>query len=173
VKAIIRERPELQPPRADVRIESPLPRVLGHRALLTQCFSNLLGNAVKYVAPHVQPRIRLWAEVVDSGELMVHRPPGYQPSTINHQLDQGHQLSTINPQPVRVWVEDNGIGIEKEFQERIFGLFERHAPSPEYPGTGVGLAIVRKAAERMGGTVGVESAPGQGSRFWVELSRAE
>jgi light-regulated signal transduction histidine kinase (bacteriophytochrome) len=49
------------------------------------------------------------------------------------------------------------------------GLFERNHTSAEFEGTGVGLAIVRKAAERMGGRVGVESEPGQGSRFWLEL----
>jgi signal transduction histidine kinase len=70
---------------------------------------------------------------------------------------------------VRVWVEDNGIGIAAEHQSRIFGLFERLHSGPTYSGTGVGLAIVRKGAERMGGRVGVESKLGKGSRFWVEL----
>jgi len=72
---------------------------------------------------------------------------------------------------VRVWVEDNGIGIAKDQQERIFGLFQRLHRQDAYPGTGVGLAIVRKAVERMGGTTGVESDPGQGSRFWLELAQ--
>ncbi|HTL58646.1 MAG TPA: ATP-binding protein [Candidatus Limnocylindrales bacterium] len=70
---------------------------------------------------------------------------------------------------VRIWVEDNGIGIAPEHHERIFGLFQRLADAQKYPGTGVGLALVKKGAERMGGRVGVESVPGQGSRFWVEL----
>ena len=70
---------------------------------------------------------------------------------------------------VRVWVEDNGIGIAPEHQSRIFGLFERLHSSSAYAGTGVGLAIVRKGAERMGGRVGVDSKVGKGSRFWVEL----
>lgn len=71
---------------------------------------------------------------------------------------------------VRFWVEDNGIGIPKEAQERIFEMFERAAP--EHEGSGIGLAIVRKAAELMGGKVGVQSKPGIGSRFWLELSSA-
>ena len=70
---------------------------------------------------------------------------------------------------VRVWLEDNGIGIPKELQHRIFGLFQRLHSQDEYPGTGLGLAIVRKAIERMGGQAGVESEPGRGSRFWLEL----
>lgn len=141
VSALLQEHPEFQPPQAQVRIERPLLPMLGHQALLTQCLANLLGNAVKYVAPGVQPRVRIHSEA------------------------RGDR--------VRLWVEDNGIGIEKGWEQKIFGLFERHAPQAQYEGTGVGLAIVRKAAERMGGGVGVESTPGQGSRFWVELSRAE
>ncbi len=74
---------------------------------------------------------------------------------------------------VRLWVEDRGIGIEKHALERIFALFGRNERAAEYEGTGIGLAIVRKAAERMGGRVGVESEPGKGSRFWVELGQAE
>jgi PAS domain S-box-containing protein len=70
---------------------------------------------------------------------------------------------------VRIWVEDNGIGIAPEHQEKVFGLFERLHNVTTYPGTGVGLAIVRKGMERMGGRVGLVSDPGQGSRFWLEL----
>lgn len=71
----------------------------------------------------------------------------------------------------RVWVEDNGIGIELEHQERIFRVFERLHGVEAYPGTGIGLAIVRRGLERMGGRSGVESEPGHGSRFWIELPR--
>ena len=73
---------------------------------------------------------------------------------------------------VRVWFEDNGIGIAPENQRRIFGIFQRMHSPKDYEGTGIGLAIVKKAAERMSGRVGVESKPGQGSRFWLELPAA-
>jgi PAS domain S-box-containing protein len=73
---------------------------------------------------------------------------------------------------VRLWVEDNGIGIAPEYHERLFRVFERlHGPDA-YPGTGIGLAIVRRGIERMGGSVGVESQVGAGSRFWLELPAA-
>jgi signal transduction histidine kinase/DNA-binding response OmpR family regulator len=87
----------------------------------------------------------------------------------------------VRPQ-VRVWAEerddrvyfrlrDNGIGIAPEYQERIFRIFERlHGPDT-YAGTGIGLSIVHKGVERMGGQVGVESAPDQGSTFWVGLRK--
>jgi signal transduction histidine kinase/DNA-binding response OmpR family regulator len=90
-------------------------------------------------------------------------------------------LPSVRPH-VRVWTEeqddrvclrlrDNGIGIAPEYQERIFRVFERlHGPET-YAGTGIGLAVVRKGIERLGGQVGVESAPGQGSTFWVELPK--
>ena len=70
---------------------------------------------------------------------------------------------------VRIWIEDNGIGIESQYYERIFGAFETLNSKTPYEGTGIGLAIVKQGMQRMGGEVGVESVPGSGSRFWIEL----
>jgi signal transduction histidine kinase len=72
---------------------------------------------------------------------------------------------------VRIWVEDNGIGIAQEDLEKIWNLFTRVHPE-RFEGAGIGLPLVRKAIERIGGTVGVESKEGQGSRFWLELPAA-
>lgn len=71
---------------------------------------------------------------------------------------------------VRLWFEDNGIGIAPAMQPWLFKMFQRL--SKHYDGTGIGLALVRKVAERMGGRVGVESEPGKGSRFWIDLNAA-
>jgi signal transduction histidine kinase len=69
-------------------------------------------------------------------------------------------------------VEDNGIGVAPQFHDKIFRVFERlHGPE-EYPGTGIGLAIVRKGVEGLGGKVGVESVAGRGACFWIELNGA-
>lgn len=73
---------------------------------------------------------------------------------------------------VRLWVEDNGVGVPPEYQGRLFQVFERLHQRDRYEGTGIGLAIVRKAMEKMGGHYGVESDGRQGSRFWIELLRA-
>jgi len=74
---------------------------------------------------------------------------------------------------IRLGVEDNGIGILAEHRDRIFRAFERLHGVEQYPGTGIGLAIVQKGIARLGGQVGFESTLGQGSRFWVELKSAE
>jgi signal transduction histidine kinase len=69
----------------------------------------------------------------------------------------------------RIVVDDNGIGISDEDQQRIFMPFVRLYSEQDFPGIGLGLPSVRKAVELMGGRVGVESKPGRGSRFWIEL----
>lgn len=139
VRQIVQERPELQSPKSEVRIDSLAP-VLAHEALLTQCLTNLLTNAVKFVAPGMKPQVRVRTQTEGT--------------------------------TVRLWVEDNGIGIPAEAQEKIFGIFERLHSRQAYEGTGIGLAIVKRAVERMGGRLGVESESGQGSRFWIELQKA-
>jgi len=73
---------------------------------------------------------------------------------------------------VRIEVDDNGIGISEEYVDRIFGVFQRLNKTEAYSGTGMGLAIVKRALDRMAGRVGLESTPGKGSRFWIELRPA-
>ena len=112
--------------------------VWAHHQTLVQAFTNLLSNALKFVAAGVRPEVRLWAE----------RP---------------------NSSRIRLWIEDNGIGIDAANHQRIFEVFHRLHGEEMYPGTGIGLALVKKSMERLGGQVGVQSALGKGSRFWIEL----
>jgi PAS domain S-box-containing protein len=79
--------------------------------------------------------------------------------------------SEISERTVRLWIEDEGIGIAPEHQKRIFQPFERLHGIESYQGTGIGLAIVRKGIERMRGRVGVESTASQGAKFWFELPK--
>jgi len=73
---------------------------------------------------------------------------------------------------VRLWIEDNGIGVTPADRARIFDLFSRASGAERYEGSGVGLAVVQRAVRRMGGHLGLESEPGSGSRFWVDLQPA-
>jgi PAS domain S-box-containing protein len=74
---------------------------------------------------------------------------------------------------VRTTVRDNGVGFPPASRSKLFQMFERLETASEFDGTGIGLALAKKAAERMGGQVGAEGVPGEGSRFWVELPRME
>jgi PAS domain S-box-containing protein len=71
---------------------------------------------------------------------------------------------------VRLWIRDNGIGIKSQYLNKLFQPFSRLVSDQDFPGTGIGLAIVSKGMERMGGEAGVESEPEKGSSFWIELA---
>ncbi len=136
---------------ARITVQSPLPAVKTHAFALTQAITNLVGNALKFVAPGTAPEVRIWAEPLAAGAR-------------SETLKRGFQTA------IRSNVEDNGIGIAQEDQARIFRVFERlHRGAPLIGGSGLGLAIVDKVMERLGGRAGVESETGKGSRFWIEL----
>src|ERR1043166_1219410 len=136
---ILETYPAFQALKNQVQVPPGLPLVQGNEAALTQCFSCLLDNAVKFAKPDQSPKITI------RGERIKDR--------------------------LRIWIEDEGIGIPKELQERIFGIFQKGSKGGE--STGIGLALVRKSVARMGGRVGVTSEPGLGSKFWIELGIAE
>lgn len=71
----------------------------------------------------------------------------------------------------RFTVQDNGIGVDPDARERIFGMFQRLHPGEDYPGTGIGLAICRSIVKRHGGEIWVDSVPGEGSEFHFTISR--
>lgn len=135
---------EIAEKQAQIRVAAPLPHVMADRATLIQVVVNLIGNAVKFVAPDIQPQIDIFATM---------------------ELQDNHDW-------IRLSIVDNGIGIAPEYQERVFRVFERLHGSESYPGTGIGLAIVRKGLDRMSGRAGVESQLGQGSHFWILLPNA-
>jgi PAS domain S-box-containing protein len=140
VREIVQQYPEMLAGGATMVIQEQLLSVIGHEPSLAQAISNLLNNAVKFVAPGTAPYVRIRTE------------------------QRGDHVC--------LWISDNGIGIKPEYQSRLFGMFERVHPEQRYEGTGIGLAIVRKAVERMGGKVGVESDGLTGSSFWIQLPAA-
>jgi signal transduction histidine kinase len=89
----------------------------------------------------------------------------------NNSIPQVRATAEEHDGLVRLNVRDNGIGIAPEHQERIWNVFERLHDRESYAGTGIGLAIVKRAADRMDGSSGVISHPGEGSTFWIELPR--
>ncbi len=144
LRGILDTYPEFIAHRPRIIIAGPLPVVLGNEAGLTQCFSNLINNAVKFVPEDREPDVRIRAEPV-------------------------FPESDPRGDWVRVWVEDKGVGISANMVPKLFHMFQRGSNSHE--GNGIGLALVRKVVERMGGKVGVMSELGQGSRFWIEIPR--
>lgn len=116
-------------------------------------------NSLPVVGGHFITLVQIMTNLLSNAIKFV--APNIQPKVVirSEQKQNSFQL----------WVEDNGIGIKPEYREKIFGVFERLHGIETYPGTGIGLAMVRKGVERMGGKVGVESQVGQGSRFFLEL----
>lgn len=100
---------------------------------------------------------------------------------LRNLIDNALKFSAMGPAPCveiggessgegyRLFVRDNGVGFDMQYHGRIFEIFQRLHRSEEYPGTGIGLAIVRKALQRMNGRIGVESQPGQGTTFTMEI----
>ncbi|MEH2097515.1 GAF domain-containing protein [Nostoc sp.] len=127
-----------------------LPKLIADSTQLTQVFQNLIGNAIKF-CQNQQPQIHIG----------VAKP--------NANLD-GENLNSIPS--VDEWlfsICDNGIGLESQYVERIFIIFQRLHGRDKYPGTGIGLAICKKIIERHGGRIWVESKPGQGSTFYFTI----
>jgi len=119
-----------------------LPIVLGDETQLIQLFQNLVGNAIKYQGGPDVPLIHV--------------------SAVSSEGDNKWVFS----------VNDNGLGIDDLYFEKIFGMFQRLHRRDEFDGTGIGLAICKKIVERHGGSISVESLPGQGSTFRFDLAAA-
>lgn len=125
-----------------------LPVVTGDESQLRRLLQNLVGNAIKYRG-EAAPRIHVAASRIEGAGIGL--PDGAPP--------RGWLLS----------VQDNGIGIEAKYYEKIFQLFHRLHGRESYPGTGLGLALCKRIVERHGGAIWVESVPGEGSTFYVAL----
>ncbi|MEA5516893.1 GAF domain-containing protein [Nodularia sp. UHCC 0506] len=143
----------------------PLPVVMVDPSQLTQVLQNLIANAIKFRG---KSPIKIHLGAVKA------EPTDQQLGGFIQNFDkpQTHYLNPPLPSPQNQWlfsVTDNGIGIESQYAERIFVIFQRLHSRSKYPGTGIGLAICKKIIERHGGRIWVESKPVQGSTFYFTI----
>ncbi|MBI5461875.1 MAG: PAS domain-containing protein [Gammaproteobacteria bacterium] len=132
-----------------------LPTLAADATQLRQLLQNLIGNALKYRG-ETAPRIHVAAQRIEAVA----------------RNAESAWLDWPDTAPTTGWllsVRDNGIGIDPQYRERIFQLFQRLHTRQEYPGTGLGLALCKRIVERHGGAIWVRSQPGEGAVFYVAL----
>jgi len=153
-------------------VKGPLGVVLGQRTFVHQCFSNLFDNALKFARAGYPIQIIVRSEPTLAGQeqaVLASSKAPFNPATSTDERANGvFQAGKFltDGSCLRVWVEDNGVGIPPEAHQKIFGIFER-ASDQTTEGTGIGLAIVARAMQRMQGACGVDSHVNEGSRFWL------
>jgi PAS domain S-box-containing protein len=138
---------DLEPRIAQIygRVETGfLPVILADRVQIAQLLQNLIANALKFHKPGQAPLVKVYGEL--------------------HRVRPGAAADHV-----QITVEDNGIGFDEKYLDRIFQVFQRLHGRTEFEGNGIGLAICRKIAERHGGDISATSAPGQGAKFVVTL----
>jgi PAS domain S-box-containing protein len=118
----------------------PLPVIFGDRGQMAQLFQNLIGNGLKFRKPGESPVVKIESEI----QAFASGAPGWQ-----------------------ITVQDNGIGFDEKYRDRIFQIFQRLHGRSEYEGTGIGLAICRKIVDRHGGVITAHSSPGAGAKFII------
>ena len=119
-----------------------LPTIEADPLQMRQLFQNLIGNALKFHREGVSPLVKVYAE------------------TISGDGDESF---------CRVTIEDNGIGFDEKYLDRIFTVFQRLHGRMEYEGSGIGLAVCRKIVERHGGQITAQSKEGEGAKFFIDL----
>ena len=129
---------------------SPLPTVHADATQLRQLFQNLIGNALKFRKQDTPPVIRIQAQAAAAPD------PGRDDSGNGHRRWQ-------------FTVQDNGIGFDEKYRDRIFEVFQRLHGRGEYEGSGIGLSLCRKIVSRHGGSISAESQLGVGSKFSILL----
>ena len=129
-------------------IRSPLPTIEADPTQMRQLFQNLISNAIKFRKENENPVINIYAK---------------------HHQKKAHLTATPGDEITQIYIEDNGIGFDEKYLDRIFNIFQR-LEGQKYEGSGIGLAICRKIAIRHGGDITAKSQPGVGTRFIITLA---
>jgi PAS domain S-box-containing protein len=127
-----------------------LPTIEADPLQMRQLLQNLIGNAFKFQPPTGQPVIKIEAKI--------------EKSPLATETDPLPDLDVCE-----LVVQDNGIGFDEKYSEKIFAMFQRLHGRSEYEGTGVGLAVCRRITDRHGGTIQAKSKPGEGAAFIIRL----
>ncbi len=143
--------------KADVQV-SKLPTIDADPLQMRQLLQNLIGNALKFQPAGAAPVVKIDAKIVNRSE--IREDTVFPNSPLNTSPDDKFCLLTI---------QDNGIGFEEQYLEKIFAVFQRLHGRSEYEGTGVGLAVCRRITDRHGGIITAQSKPGEGATFVVIL----
>lgn len=134
--------------KAKIEIAS-IPEIEADASQMRQLLQNLMGNALKFKRTGIAPEVKIY--VCDNEK------------TIHRTFEDRDQINLV--------IEDNGIGFDEKYLDRIFTVFQRLHRQNEFEGSGIGLAVCRKIIERHAGTITAESKPDQGSKFIVTLPR--
>ncbi|HEX4375223.1 MAG TPA: response regulator [Puia sp.] len=126
-----------------------LPVLFINPALLRPLFFNLLSNSLKYSKKNVEPQIRIYSRISNE--------------------NKGRKVSGLASQYCRICIEDNGVGFEQKYAEEVFDMFRRLHPKSEFEGTGIGLALCKKIAEKNNGHIYARSKPGEGTTVIISL----
>lgn len=138
-----------------------LPKIDADPLQMRQLLQNLLGNALKFHRPEIGPVVKIYAAtVLQTGASFVLEGEEIQ-------TNEGHN------DICRLVVEDNGIGFDEKYLDRIFTVFQRLHGRTEYEGSGIGLAVCRKIVERHGGNLTASSKKGEGAKFYIDLPIAQ
>jgi PAS domain S-box-containing protein len=148
--------------------DEPLPQLIADSTQIVQVFQNLISNAIKFRSEQ-PPQIHIGVARTDGEVGRLGGGENIELGSPHHPITPSpHNRNPITPSKNEwlFWVRDNGIGIEDQYCDRIFIIFQRLHTRGKYPGTGIGLAICKKIVERHGGRIWVESQLGQGSTFY-------
>jgi PAS domain S-box-containing protein len=136
-----------------------LPTIDGDPTQLRQLIQNLVSNALKFQSPGASPVVRIQAKAITTSDAR-----GHTTFVTKNGNDASNACDAYE-----ITVEDNGIGFDEKYLEKMFAVFQRLHGRQEYEGTGIGLAVCRRIVDRHGGMITAKGKPGEGACFIIRL----